>query len=72
MRDLTLVSKRVYGNRDESLAVMASAGLNHIDQELKQGRMVLPNSTTLYQLKRQSGFESVAELRENFKPVWAE
>ena len=34
--DLTLVSQRVYGNRDEYLAVMAVAGIDTADEPLKQ------------------------------------
>lgn len=70
--DLTLVSKRVYGNRHEFLAVMAAAGLNSVDQALTQRKIILPNAMTLYAIKRESGFESDPDLRESFAPVWAE
>lgn len=69
--DLTLVSERVYGRRDEYLAVMAAAGLSTVDQELKAGRRIaLPTESQLYSMKRQAGFESQSELREGRSPVW--
>lgn len=68
--DLSLVSARVYGRRDEYLAVMAAAGLDTFDQELPQKRIVLPDDATLMRIKRKTGFESQAELREDFSPVW--
>lgn len=53
--DLTLVSQRVYGNRDQYLAVMAAAGLDNLDQPLNEQILVLPNEATLNQLKRAAG-----------------
>jgi hypothetical protein len=70
--DLTLVSARVYGRRDEYLAVLAAAGLGIADQGLTQRRLVLPTESQLYAIKRQTGFESIADLREGFGPVWAD
>jgi len=70
--DLSLVSRRVYGRRDEYLAVMAAAGLDSFDQELTQKRIALPVEAKLTQLKRRTGFESISDLREDFAPVWAE
>jgi hypothetical protein len=68
--DLTLVSQRVYGRRDEYLAVMAAAGIDSVDQPLKQKRLVLPTEQQLNLIKRRTGFESIADLREDRKPVW--
>lgn len=68
--DLTLVSQRVYGRRDEFLVVMASAGLDTIDQPLPQKRIVLPNEGQLLAIKRRTGFESIADYRENGAPTW--
>jgi hypothetical protein len=68
--DLTLVSARVYGRRDEYLAVMAAAGIDSVDQPLRQKRLVLPTEAQLYAIKRRTGFESIAELREDYRPVW--
>jgi hypothetical protein len=70
--DLSLVSQRVYGNRDEFLAVLASAGLSAFDQRLTQRKLILPTPAQLYLFKRQSGFESLADAREGFSPAWAE
>lgn len=70
--DLTLISQRVYGRRDEYLAVMASAGLDTVDQPVPITMLVLPTESQLYQIKRRSGFESIADYRENFAPTWAE
>jgi hypothetical protein len=58
--DLTLVSQRVYGNRHEFLAVMAAAGLDRVNQELKQRRLVLPTPAQLEALKQQAGYTSAS------------
>ena len=70
--DLTLVSQRVYGRRDEYLAVMAAAGLDMVDQPLPQKRLVLPTESQLYAIKRRAGFESISSNRKEYSPVWAE
>jgi hypothetical protein len=70
--DLTLVSQRVYGRRDEFLAVMAAAGLDTVDQPLKQKRIVLPNEGQLITIKRRTGFESIDAQRLGHAPTWAE
>lgn len=70
--DITLVSERVYGRRDEFLTIMAAAGLDMVDQELTQRQLVLPTEAQLYNLKRKTGFESLAEYRENYQPTWVE
>lgn len=72
-RDFSLISKRIYGNRDEFLAVMAAAGIDHVDQGLAQKKIVLPNAPTLFAIKRKTGFESIASLRKTDKsPTWAD
>lgn len=70
--DVTLVSRRAYGRRDEYLAVMAAAGLDTIDQPLEQRRLVMPTEARLRQLKIAAGFESRARYREDGRPTWAE
>lgn len=70
--DLTLVSQRVYGRRDEYLAVMAAAGLDMVDQPIPQKRIVLPTEGQLYAIKRSTGFESISANRKDFTPIWAE
>lgn len=54
--DLTLVSQRVYGNRDEWLAVMAAAGLNTLNQRLEQQELVLPTKEQLETIKANVGY----------------
>lgn len=54
--DLTLVSQRVYGNRDEWLAVMAAAGLDTLDQPLEQRELVLPTKDQLLAIKAGVGY----------------
>lgn len=70
--DATLVSRRVYGRRDEFLAVMAAAGIDGVDQPLPMRTLVLPTEAQLYVIKRKTGFESVYDYREDGKPVWVE
>lgn len=70
--DLSLVSARVYGRRDEFLAVMASAGLDTFDQPLPQKRIVLPNEGRLMAIKRITNYESIADYREDYAPTWGE
>jgi hypothetical protein len=70
--DLTLASRRIYGRPDEYLAVMAAAGLDTVDQVLPQTRLVLPTADRLRQMKRDSGFESIADYRIDGVPTWAE
>lgn len=58
--DLTLVSQRAYGNRDEFLAVMAAAGLTRYDEILKEQLLVLPTRERLAQIKAATGYKSGA------------
>lgn len=58
--DLSLVSKRVYGNRNETLAVMAAAGLDRYDQELTERELVLPSPQRLDALKQMVGYSNTA------------
>lgn len=57
-RDVTLVSQRVYGNRDEFLTVMAAAGLDSVEQELREQRLVLPTARQLAEIKALAGFKN--------------
>ena len=61
--DLSLVSARVYGRRDEFLAVLAAAGLDGFDQPMTERRIALPSEFHLTRIKRATGFESIADLR---------
>lgn len=68
--DVTLVSQRVYGRRDEYLTVMAAAGNDIYDQPLKQTKLVLPDEAQLYAIKRRAGFESMDDYRQDGVPTW--
>ena len=68
--DATLISRRVYGNPHEFLAIMAAAGLDSVDQALKQQRIALPTPSQLYAIKRKTGFESQPDYLENGQPTW--
>ena len=54
--DVTLVSQKVYGNRDEFLTVMAAAGLTRFDDELTERELILPSKTRLEQIKQATGY----------------
>lgn len=69
--DPTLISQRVYGRRDEFLAVMAAAGVSSLDAGIPMVKLTLPTESQLAKIKRLTGFESIAEYRENGTPVWA-
>ena len=70
--DITLVSRRVYGNPHETLCIMASAGLDTVEQELTQRQIILPTVSQLYYFKRRTGFESDPLYRnDNGVPTWA-
>ena len=70
--DPTLVSRRVYGRRDEYLAGMAAAGVDTVDQSLPQKKIALPDEGALMRIKRQTGFETRSDYRENFAPTWSD
>lgn len=54
--DLTLVSERVYGRRDEYLTIMAAAGLSHVDDELTERKLCLPSVEQLHKIKQSTGY----------------
>lgn len=70
IRDATMISQRVYGRRDEYLAVVAAAGVNTLEEPIPQRELVLPTEQRLAEIKRRTGFESREELREGFGPIW--
>lgn len=49
---------------------MAAAGIDSFDQALPQKVIVLPSERELIRIKRKTGFESQADLRENYAPLW--
>lgn len=57
--DLTLVARRVYGDPEETLAIMAAAGLATVDSELKEQNLVLPTLEHLRYLKEKCGLSTV-------------
>jgi len=57
--DLTLVSQRVYGRRDEFLTVMAAAGLDSVEQVLTEQLLTLPTEAQLSGFKSQARFVNV-------------
>lgn len=69
--DITKLSQRMYGTRDEVLAVMAACGLDTAYQPLEQQTVVLPTPAMLLQLKRAAGFESTTDLRLDGSPLWS-
>lgn len=58
--DLTLVSQRVYGNREDYLTIMAAAGLDRLDQPLLEQELILPTPDRLAAIKRRTGYQTVA------------
>lgn len=58
--DLTLAAKRVYGDRNEWLAIMAAAGLDRLDSPLEEQLLVLPPLAVLAAIKRRTGYVSPA------------
>ncbi|WP_293000020.1 hypothetical protein [Nevskia sp.] len=54
--DLTLVSRRVYGNPDESLVIQAAAGLESTENELLEQLLTLPGPDQLREMKRRAGY----------------
>lgn len=54
--NLPLVSHRVYGRRDEYLAVMAAAGLDSVEQVMDERVLTLPTDDQLRAFKESAGF----------------
>ncbi|KAA6207890.1 hypothetical protein [Avibacterium paragallinarum] len=67
--DLTLVSLRVYGRRNEFLTIMAAAGLGSFDEPLNEQILVLPTEKQLKEIKSRAGYENNQEKREFYKTV---
>lgn len=55
--DLTAVSQRVYGTRNETLVIQAAAGLDSPEHELTERLLVLPTAAQLRALKRLAGYQ---------------
>lgn len=54
--DLTLVSQRAYGSRDEALVIQAAAGLDSPELELSERALVLPTRAQLADMKVRAGY----------------
>ena len=61
--DMTLVSRRVYGNPMEFMTVLAAANLDSVEQMLPEQMLTLPTPTTLFSLKKMAGFENNPDYR---------
>lgn len=61
--DLTLVSQRVYGRRDEFITVMAAAGLDSVEQELTERLLVLPTEGQLLAFKDRAKYVNLTRDR---------
>lgn len=70
IHDITLISERVYGHREEYLAVLASYGASFVVLPIEQKTITLPTPEALIRIKRETGFESMNQLRQDGEPVW--
>lgn len=61
--DLTLVSERVYGRRDEYLVVAAAAGLESVEELLPEQLLTLPTEEQLRAIKARAGFVNLDRQR---------
>jgi hypothetical protein len=61
--DITLIADRVYGDRGQYLAIFAAAGMDTLEQQLPEQRLVLPTTGQLMLIKRQTGYLTDAEQR---------
>lgn len=68
--DITLTARKVYDDPGEFLAVMAAAGMDTVDQPLRQKRLVLPAPDRLRMMKRRAGFESRDDNRNRDGATW--
>ncbi|WP_039095707.1 hypothetical protein [Gallibacterium anatis] len=64
IHDITLISQRVYGRRNEYLVIMAAAGLSTFDEPLKEQVLILPTEAQLQYLKQRAGFENNERKRD--------
>ncbi len=61
--DITLAASRVYGRREEFMTVMASAGLDSVEQPMPEQLLVLPTEQQLRVLKARAGFRNLESQR---------
>jgi len=67
--DVSLVSLRVYGNREEILCVYACANID-VTERLTPRTLIMPDRIKLAAIKQSTGFESNASFRKNGSPLW--
>lgn len=53
--NLSMLALRVYGDTNETMTILAAAGLSNVDSELVEQDIVLPTSEYLAYLKQLSG-----------------
>lgn len=63
--DLTLISQRVYGRRNEFLVIAAAAGLESVEELLSERRLTLPTEAQLRDMKRRTGYVNDDAKRPN-------
>lgn len=61
--DITLIAERVYGSRQEYMAIFAAAGLDTLEQIIPEQQLVLPTTGQLMLIKRQTGYLTEEEKR---------
>lgn len=61
--DITLAASRVYGRREEFMAIMAAAGLDSVEQPMPEQMLVLPTEQQLRALKNRAGFRNLDSQR---------
>lgn len=54
--DVTKVARRVYGDPDEFLAIMAAAGMDSVEHPLTARRLILPTAQQLAAMKERTGY----------------
>ena len=54
--DITKLSQQVYGNTQETIAVMAAAGLDSVEYKLSDVLLTLPTPLQLQDMKSKAGF----------------
>ena len=56
--DVTLAARRVYGSREDFLAILAAAGLDSVEQVMTERELVLPSARQLLLMKQRAGFST--------------
>jgi len=67
--DMTLVSQRVYGHREEFIAVQASANLDSTEQFLEEQLLILPFPEDLNEIKVRAGYVNIDIRRSHHQHI---